>query len=45
MGWTHIQIQGDGIDTDGNGMPDAKIDLSAIRISVTVEYTWYKVLL
>ena len=28
-----IQIQGDGIDTDENGMPDAKIDPSAIRIS------------
>ena len=28
-----IQIQGDGIDTDGNGMPDAKIDPNAIRIN------------
>ena len=29
---TLIQIQGDGVDTDSNGMPDAKIDPSTIHI-------------
>ena len=27
-----IQIQGDGVDTDGDGKPDAKVDPSAIQI-------------